>query len=123
MKSMVVLVVFCAGLLAANAQAADDKSGDKQMCIRSSSIIDSRVVDEQTILLNQGGGRYTRIDLTAPCPGLSAGGRGFTHTTSLTDSFCTTDQIRTNEPAGPDCIIKQMVSINAADAEALEAKK
>lgn len=123
MKAIIVAGALCAGLLAANARAAEDQSGEKHMCVRLSTIIDSRVIDEQTILLNQGGGHYTRVDLTAPCPGLSVGGRGFRHTTSLTDEFCTVDQIRTNEPAGPSCIIKQMVSINATEAKALEAKK
>jgi hypothetical protein len=122
MRYMIVAGALCVGLLAAPVQAAEKSKDDTNLCVRLSTITDERVIDDQTILINQGGGMYKRVDLAAPCPGLSAGGRGFTHDTAQTDEFCSTDRIRTNEPAGPTCIIRQIKSISAAEAKDLRTK-
>jgi hypothetical protein len=124
MRYMVVAGALCAGFFAAPVQAAEKSNADgTNLCVRLSSITDERVIDDQTILINQGGGKYTRVDLAAPCPGLSGGGRGFTHDTALTNEFCTTDRIRINEPAGTTCIIRQFTSISSAEAKDLRTKK
>ena len=111
-----------AGVSAAEkSEARDAKSRDTQMCVRLNDIDSTEAVDNRTLLLNMRGvNNFKRMDLVAACPGITF--EGFRHSTSTGD-LCTTDPLRVNQPAGATCMIKQIVDITPAEAEALRKNR
>ncbi|TAL02452.1 MAG: hypothetical protein EPO08_07130 [Rhodospirillaceae bacterium] len=126
-KYLIAASVACvAGLATGIAQAEGDKVGDTQMCVPLMQIDSTPVINDSTILIKmKQKGAFKRIDLMAPCGGLNMG-NGFVHTTSTND-LCTSDPLRVNEPmgtgTGATCMIKQIVTISADEAKALQTKK
>ncbi len=113
--------VAVAGFAHAAQAAKGDNIGDTQQCIRLQSIDETPVIDDKTILVRMKGGDFKRIDLVNKCSGLKMQG-GFSHSTSTND-LCTTDPLRVLEPIGATCLIEKIVTIDAAEAKALRARK
>ena len=118
---------FVAGLmLAASAvlmNGAAAEIGDVQMCVSLRQIDDSRVIDDETILLRLTSGTpYRRIDLDPGCPGLRMAD-SFSSATSI-GQLCRSDVIRVHEdPVGSQCVIDQIVIIDEAEAKTLLASR
>ncbi len=103
------------------AHAADNEPGDKQQCVRLQAVGQTPVIDDRTILIEMKGGReFKRIDLINTCPGLKIQG-GFAFDTS-TQNICTSNAL-TVLNRGATCIIKDIVTIDKAEATALKARR
>jgi len=114
-------VVAVAGVAAGAVRAEGEKVGDTQMCIQSSRIDQTPAIDKKTILVKmKGNGGYKRIDLVNSCSSLMFG-HGFIYESSV-DKLCTSDALRINQPAGGTCVIKQIVTIDEAEAKRLQSK-
>ncbi len=119
--AIAAVVGVIAGCAAFAVEAAGEKVGDKQMCVALQSVDQTPVIDDSTILIKMKGGRdFKRIDLMSPCSGLKIQG-GFSHETSTND-LCTSDPLRVLRSGGSVCMIKQIVTIDKAEAKALEAR-
>lgn len=116
-------IALATGVLAAGTVKADGENiGDKQQCIRLQSIDTTPVIDNSTILVKMKGKEgYKRIDLINKCSGLKIEG-GFQHSTSI-NQLCTSDPLRVIGPVGSTCMIKQIVTIDEAEAKELLARK
>jgi hypothetical protein len=101
------------------AEKSGKRGGRTQMCVRLNDIDSTYAVDSRTVLLTMRGNSFKRMDLTSSCPGLTMD--GFRHSTSTND-LCTTDPLRVNQPVGATCMIKQIVDITPAEAEALRKR-
>jgi len=122
-RYLVAAAVACAaGFAASVVEAAGEKVGDTQMCVPLVNIESTPVIDNKTILIKmREKNGFKRIDLMGPCSGLYMA-NGFSHTTSTND-LCTSDPLRVNEPVGATCMIKQIVTISAAEAKGLQSRK
>lgn len=115
------------GLLAAEpalAQLADktDRPGATQMCIMSNYIEDTPVIDDRTILVRMNPGRgYKRIDLETDCTTM-ADGRDLAFDTRI-NRLCVRDTLNAREDSGHACTISRIVTIDAAEAQALMSRK
>ncbi|MCB2108335.1 MAG: hypothetical protein KDE14_11580 [Rhodobacteraceae bacterium] len=111
-------VVFMVGA----SHAEGENIGDTQQCIALQYIDRTPVIDNQTILVEmKGNGGYKRIDLVNRCSGLRLQD-GFAYATSI-NRLCTSDPLRVIEPVGSICMIKQIVTIDEAEAKTLLAKR
>lgn len=101
--------------------AAGEAVGESQRCISLSQIKDSPIIDDRTILVRmRAAGGYKRVDLMGSCPGLSFNGYA---RSSPENSFCTSDTLSVIGPIAMICKIDKIVTIDANEAKALEAKK
>ncbi len=92
---IIAAVFFCVALLAINAKAetkADKYLGEKEMCLETVRIKETRILDNQTILFEMRGGNYYLNRLPVACPGLKIAG-GFSYSTSIA-KLCKQDSIK-----------------------------
>ncbi len=121
MKFALPLVVAVAAFTGAPGAMAAAQLGETQNCIRLSDIEDSPAIDDKTILVKMTGGKaFRRIDLRTSCPGLTLS--GFSHRTPQAQ-LCRSDILNVNQPVGATCAIEKIVTIDAAEARALEARR
>jgi len=107
-------------MTAVTAQAAD-MAGEGQNCVNLRDIDASPAIDERTILLKlKGNNNFKRIDLAQSCRGLTFSGFG---QTSPDGKLCRTTPLRVLQAGGQTCMIENIVSIDATEAAALEAKR
>lgn len=99
--------------------AADGPS--PQTCIRLTSIDESPVIDDRTILVKMKNNQFKRIDLASPCSGLTIAG-GFNHVTH-SDDLCTTDTLYPRDHSGSVCGIKRIVDISPDEAQRLSTAR
>jgi hypothetical protein len=121
---MAMGILCVTGLAAGGARADGGKVGDTQMCVPLINIDHTQVIDNKTILIEmKGKGKYKRMDLMGSCPGLRMSG-GFSHETSI-NQLCTSDPLHVIEThgVGATCMIKQIVTIDAAEAKKLQSKE
>jgi len=121
----ILLGAFLTAALATPALAASampsDTVGATQDCVRLRDIDDSPAIDSKTILIKmKTKGQYKRVDLNGTCSGLIF--NGFSHTTR-SDEFCRTDALRVNDGSGQTCTVNKIVTIDEAEAKALQAKR
>ena len=120
MKMAAFATFAVAAALSGQAQAAADRPGDRQQCIRLQAVGQTPVSDDRTILVEmRGKGGYKRIDLMNTCVGLKIQG-GFSFGTSTQD-ICTSTGLRVID--GGPCMIKEIVTIDEAEAKALKARR
>jgi hypothetical protein len=105
-------------LLPMAAQAAD---GQRLKCVKLSSMDDSPVINERTVLIKMkiGNVHYKRMDLAAPCTGIEY--QGFAHQTGY-DELCTSDTLTPLATGGGVCKIKDIVDISDSEAKELMTK-
>ena len=96
-------IIFCVPLFSINAIAetkAEKYLGDKEMCLESVRIKETRVLDNQTILFEMRGGEFYLNRLLVAVPGLKIAG-AFTYSTSIA-KLCKQDSVKVFEPgSGP----------------------
>ncbi len=116
----IVLLVAASGSPALAAEGS--KVGDTQMCIDTTAIRQTPVIDSRTILVEMRGGSrgYKRIDLLSSCPGLDRQS-GFGFSTSI-NRLCVPDGVHALE-SGAVCMIDKIVTIDEREAKELLAKK
>ena len=120
MTKLTLVALAVAALAGGTAQAAETRPGDRQQCIRLQAVGQTPVIDDQTILVEmKGNGGYKRIDLMNKCVGLKIQG-GFSFGTSTQD-ICTSTGLRVID--GGPCMIKEIVTIDKAEADALKARR
>jgi hypothetical protein len=121
MKFGVLAAVAVAAISSGPAQAQESRVGDRQQCLRLQAVGQTPVIDDRTILVEmKGGAGYRRIDLVNTCPGLKIQG-GFSFGTSTQD-ICTSTGLKVLDN-GSNCMIKEIVTIDKAEAEALKARR
>lgn len=118
----VALAALAVSLLPApGAMAAGEAVGETQRCVSLRQIKASPIIDDRTILVKMhGAGGYKRMDLMGNCPGLSFNGYA---RSSPENSICTSDSLSVIGPVTMICKIDKIVTIDANEAAALEAKK
>lgn len=99
--------------------AADN--APRNTCIPLKFIDQSPIVNDSTIVVKMKNSEYKRIDLIAPCSGLTLTG-GFSHLTH-SDDLCTSSTLLVNDQMGTACGIRQIVSISSDEAKALTAHR
>ncbi len=122
MKTAFSGLIIAAGLAltAASAQAAS-MVGETQQCINLRDIESSPAIDEHTILIKmKSANSFKRIDLVNTCTGLTFSGFG---QTSHDDKLCRSTPLRVLQMGGQTCMIDKIVTIDSAEASALEAKR
>ena len=118
--NVTTLVALAVVAIGGSAQAAESRPGDRQQCIRLQAVGQTPVIDDRTILVEmKGNGGYKRIDLMNKCVGLKIQG-GFSFGTSTQD-ICTSTGLRVID--GGPCMIKEIVTIDEAEAKALKARR
>lgn len=119
--SALAFVTAAVAALAPAHAAQGDKVGETQQCIDLSDVEDSPAIDSKTILVKmRGRGNYKRIDLVRPCSGLDIS--GFAHSTSI-NKLCKSDALKVLQTAGQTCLIDQIVTIDEAEAKALQKRR
>ena len=123
-KCPAVLLAVTALLVfgATGARAEGENVGDRQQCIRTSAIDGTPVIDNRTILVKMKGKGLKRIDLANECSGLKIQG-GFSYSTSTNDLCISNTLSVLTSGAGSTCMIKQIVTIDEAEAKALMSKR
>ncbi len=94
-----ILIFFCLTIFLIDAGAenkADKYLGEKKMCLETSRIKESRILDDQTILFEERGGKFYINRLAVRSPGLKIAG-GFSYSTSIA-KLCTQDSIKVVSP-------------------------
>ena len=115
-----IFIAAVAVALSFGAQAASPKLGETQMCLDTQNIRDTQVVDDQTIVVRLSPGEeYRRLDMNKNC-NLRAG-NGFAYSTSL-PKLCKQDVLKLID-SSQTCSIDQIVTIDKAEAKALEQHK
>jgi len=92
-------IFFCLPLLSINAGAeskADKYLGEKEMCLETARIKETRILDDQTILFEERGGAFYLNRLPVRSPGLKIAG-GFSYSTSIA-KLCRQDSIKVISP-------------------------
>jgi hypothetical protein len=92
-------IFFCLPLISTNAlaQTSTEKYlGDKEMCLETSRIKETRILDDQTILFEERGGAFYLNRLPVRSPGLKIAG-GFSYSTSIA-KLCRQDSIKVLSP-------------------------
>ena len=92
-------IFFCLPLFAINAGAeskADKYLGEKEMCLETARIKETRILDDQTILFEERGGAFYINRLPVRSPGLKIAG-GFSYSTSIA-KLCRQDSIKVISP-------------------------
>lgn len=92
-------IFFCLPLLSINAGAeskADKYLGEKEMCLETARIKETRILDDQTILFEERGGAFYINRLPVRSPGLKIAG-GFSYSTSIA-KLCRQDSIKVISP-------------------------
>ncbi|MBN1626947.1 MAG: hypothetical protein JW944_10525 [Deltaproteobacteria bacterium] len=92
---IITTVFLCTALLPINAKAetkAELYLGEKEMCLETVRIKETRILDNQTILFEMRGGNYYLNRLPVVCPGLKIAG-GFSYSTSIA-KLCKQDSIK-----------------------------
>lgn len=122
MKSMVAITALIGAAFAAlPALAEGEKIGDTQMCIESNRISSTQILNHKTILVKMSPGNgYKRIDILNNCATLDKS-TGFAYDTSI-NRLCKQDTLRVLD-SGQTCLIDKIVTIDAAEAKALQHKK
>jgi hypothetical protein len=104
-----------------SALADGEKIGDTQMCIESNRIQSTTILNHKTILVRMmPGNGYKRIDIKSNCSTLDKS-TGFAYDTSI-NKLCKQDVLRVLD-SGQTCMIDQIVTIDEAEAKALQRKK
>jgi len=91
--------ILCLPLISTNAPAetrADKYLGEKEMCLETSRIKETRILDDQTILFEERGGAFYINRLAVRSPGLKIAG-GFSYSTSIA-KLCSQDSIKVVSP-------------------------
>ena len=120
-------VIFCMPLFPINSMAeskADKYLGEKNMCLETVRIRETRILDDQTILFEMFDGTIYINRLLVPCFGLKISG-GFNYSTSL-DKLCKQDNVRvveTGSNLGSTCMLGDFIQFkekgNLNDVEKL----
>jgi len=119
-KSLMTLG-FAAAVVASPAWADGENIGDTQMCIESNRISSTQILNRKTILVKMSPGNgYKRIDLLNNCSTLDKT-TGFAYDTSI-NKLCKQDALRVLD-SGQTCLIDKIVTIDAAEAKALQQRK
>jgi len=106
-------IIFSMLLFSVNAMAeskADKYLGEKEMCLETVRIKETRILDDQTILFEMVGGTIYINRLLVPCFGLKISG-GFKYSTSI-DKLCKQDNVRvveTGSKLGSTCMLGDFV--------------
>lgn len=88
-------IFFCVPLLQINAMAetkTEKYLGEKEMCLETVRIKETRILDNQTILFEMRGGNFYLNRLPVASPGLKIAG-GFSYSTSIA-KLCKQDSIK-----------------------------
>ena len=121
LKSLITLGFVAATVVAMPAWADGENVGDTQMCIESNRISSTQVLGHNTILVKMSPGNgYKRIDLLNNCSTLNKT-TGFAYDTSL-NKLCKQDALRVLD-SGQTCLIDKIVTIDEAEAKALQQRK
>jgi hypothetical protein len=116
-----LLALAAALAFGAGAATAADPVGTTHQCVRLSDIRESPIVDDKTIVLKmRGRDDFKRIDMRGTCSGMKFSGIG--HTTP-TAELCTSNSITVLQPVGAVCMIRQIVTIDRAEADKLLASR
>jgi len=120
-KSLMTLGFAAAAVVATPAWADGENIGDTQMCIESNRISSTQILNRKTILVKMSPGNgYKRIDLLNNCSTLDKTS-GFAYDTSI-NKLCKQDALRVLD-SGQTCLIDKIVTIDAAEAKALQQRK
>ena len=92
--TLLLVNTFFSSLVFAESQT-DKYLGERKMCLDVMRIKETRILDDQTILLETYGGNVYMSRLPAPCVGLRIGG-GFSYSTSIS-KLCKQDIIQVVE--------------------------
>lgn len=117
-----LMAIAALGLgLTSGGAAAASAVGETQRCIRLMQIDESPIIDDRTILVKlRGNSGFKRLDLSGTCSGISWDGYA---RVSPEHSMCITDTLHVLGPTAATCKIDRIVTIDAAEASALEARK
>lgn len=102
MKRYIIIltaILFFISLFSVNASAETNSEkylGDKEMCLETVRIKETRILDDQTILFEMRGGGFYINRLPVPSPGLKIAG-GFSYSTSIA-KLCRQDSIKVISP-------------------------
>ncbi len=119
--SILALAAILALGAGATSAVAQDAVGSTQKCVRLSDIRESPIVDDKTIVLKmRGRDEFKRVDMRGTCSGMKFSGIG--HSTP-TGELCTSNAITVLQPAGANCMIEQIVTIDKAEADTLLTKR
>lgn len=94
-----LIILFCVPLFSMNATAetkAEKYLGEKEMCLETVRIKETRILDDQTILFEMRGGAFYLNRLPVASPGLKIAG-GFSYSTSIA-KLCSQDSIKIVSP-------------------------
>jgi hypothetical protein len=107
-------------LLSSGVSAAD-AAGETQRCIHLTQIDESPIIDDRTILVKmRGKSGFKRMDLSGTCTSIARD--GYTRV-SPENAICTSDSLQVLGPIPSVCQIERIVTIDATEASALEARK
>jgi hypothetical protein len=121
LKAHVLAAALLAGAAVMPAHAEGEKVGDTQMCIESNRIRSTQILNHKTILVRMvSANEYKRIDILNNCSTLDKS-TGFAYDTSI-NKLCKQDTLTVLD-SGQTCMIDQIVTIDAAEAKALQQKR
>lgn len=100
---------------------AQEDAADTGMCLNLSTIKETKVIDDQTILFYMRGGKIYRNDLPYRCSGLSFE-EGFSYSTSI-NKLCGNREIITVLDRGTKCGLGGFTEVSEDQAQALIDEK